>query len=81
MYIAYILKSCKDGTYYYGSTSDLEKRFYYHNSGKSRYTKNKRPWIIHHTETFETKSEALKREMFFKSIDGYIWLKENKIIG
>jgi hypothetical protein len=37
--------------------------------------------VIHYTETFETKSETLKREMFFNSIDGYNWLINNKIIG
>lgn len=81
MHITYILKSLKDGTYYYGSTSDLDKRLKYHNSGKSRYTKRKLPWVIHYTESFETKTEAIKREIFFKSIDGYIWLKENGITG
>jgi putative endonuclease len=44
-----------------------------------RSTKANRPWDIHYVETFETKTEALKRENFFKSIDGYNWLKVNKI--
>ncbi len=79
MYYAYIIKSFKDGSYYKGHTYDLEKRIYYHNSGKSRYSKSHRPWKLHYFETFQTKNEAIKREVFFKSV-GYKWLKENKII-
>jgi putative endonuclease len=80
MFYAYILKSLKDQTHYYGSTSDLEKRVSEHNRGKSKYTKSKRPWTLHYYELFETKIEAGKREKFLKSIDGYLWLKQNKII-
>jgi putative endonuclease len=80
MFFAYVLKSLKDSTYYYGYTSDLNKRLLYHNSGKSKYTRKKMPWIIHYSEKYSKKNEALKREKFFKSIKGYLWLKENKII-
>jgi len=79
-YFTYILKSEYDGTHYYGSTKNLQERLKIHNSGKSRYTKGKRPWHLHYYEEFETRSEAMKREKFFKSIEGYNFLKENKII-
>jgi putative endonuclease len=78
-YFAYVLKSGYDGTFYYGSTQNLETRIAAHNKGKSRYTKGRRPWAIHYFEEFETKSGAIKREMFFKSIDGYNFLKRNNI--
>ena len=80
MYYTYILQSLKSKRYYYGSTSDLEKRLKYHNAGKVRSTKAFRPWIIHYYETYSSKSEALKRERYFKSRDGYNWLKEQGII-
>jgi len=76
----YILKSEMDGSHYYGHSADLMKRLANHNSGKVRSTKSKRPWIVHYTETYNTKSEANKRELFFKSINGYNFLKEKKII-
>ena len=79
MYFTYILKSIKDGSFYYGSTLDISARLKQHNSGKVKYTKGHRPWIIHYYEIFESKSEAIKRELFFKSIDGYLWLKQNNI--
>ncbi len=79
-YFAYILLSLKDGIHYYGSSSNLNSRLKAHNSGKSKFTKGHRPWDIIYSEKFETRSEAMKRELFFKSIDGNIWLKKNRII-
>jgi len=79
MYYTYIIKSLKSGRYYYGISADIDKRLYYHNSGKSQYTKAYKPWVLYYFESFPTKAEARKRELFFKSIDGYNWLKESKI--
>ena len=80
MFVVYILKSEVDGTYYYGHTKDLDSRIKRHNTGKVRSTKSKKPWVLHYQEQFETKSEAYKRELFFKSISGYQWLKARRII-
>jgi putative endonuclease len=79
LFFAYILKSTRRGTYYYGSTEDLEKRLKRHNGGKVHSTKGKRPWILHYFEAFETRVEATRRERFFKSIEGYRYLKEKGI--
>jgi len=80
MYYTYILKSLKTGTYYYGHTADLTTRLNQHNEGLVRSTKSKRIWIIHYFEKFKNKSDAIKRELFFKSIDGYNWLRDEGII-
>ena len=80
MFYAYILQSELVETHYYGHTSDLIERLKWHNLGKVRYTKSKRPWKLIYSEDFETKSEAYKRELFFKSIEGYRYLKEKGII-
>ena len=79
-FFAYILKSLKDQKYYYGHCANLDTRVSNHNSGKTRSTKSRRPFVIHYYESFETKSEAAKREYFFKSIAGYNYLKSNRII-
>ncbi|MDP2365277.1 MAG: GIY-YIG nuclease family protein [Ignavibacteria bacterium] len=79
MFYAYILKSQKDNSYYYGSTKDLKARLQEHNSGKMRYTKGHLPYIIHYFETFDTNKAAILRERFFKSIAGYNWLKSKGI--
>lgn len=68
MYYVYIL-SCSDGTFYTGSTNDLEKRLETHNAGKgAKYTRGRLPVVLKHSETFATKSEALKREAEIKDL-------------
>ena len=79
-YYTYILKSRSHNTYYYGSTNNLDKRLKEHNKGKVRYTKGRMPWVVYYVEEFETRSEAMLREKYFKSIEGYNFLKSNKII-
>jgi putative endonuclease len=79
-FYTYILKSLSHGTYYYGHTNDLERRIEEHNKGQVKYTKGRRPWILHYSENYETKSLAARREVFFKSIDGYNYLRKEKVI-
>ena len=74
-HFVYVLRSLKSGRRYIGSTSDLTKRLQNHNAGKVRSTKFYRPYEIIYREVFPTKTEALKREKFFKTIDGYNFLK------
>ena len=61
-YFVYILQSLKDGSYYIGSTNNLEDRYERHNQGRSQYTKAKRPWKLVYHEEFTDRSSALKRE-------------------
>lgn len=79
MFYAYILRSEKDNRYYYGSCENLDARILKHNSGLVKATKYRTPFILHYQEEFVTRSGAFKREQFFKTIDGYKWLKQNKI--
>lgn len=68
-YFVYILE-CADKTLYVGSTNNLEKRLHNHNNSKSgaHYTKIRRPVSLKYSESFETKSEALKRECILKKL-------------
>jgi putative endonuclease len=70
MYYVYILKSVNSNHYYVGHASKLQGRFSDHNSGLVKSTKKYLPWKIIHTEAFETKSEAYKRELQIKSYNG-----------
>ena len=63
IYYAYILKSIKDGSFYYGSTGGIEKRLQEHNAGKVRYTKGHCACLIHYVEEYPSRSEAFKREL------------------
>ena len=66
MHYVYIVK-CSDGTYYTGYTNDLKRRIKQHNAGEgAKYTKGRRPVELVHSEQFETKSEAMKREYEIK---------------
>lgn len=38
------------------------------------------PYELHYYENYKTRSEAVLRERFFKSVNGYKWLKEKGII-
>lgn len=69
MYFVYIVQ-CSDGTYYIGSTNDLNKRLHRHNFSKSgaHYTKIRRPVTLKYMEEYQTVSEALKREAALKKL-------------
>ena len=58
----YILESLKDGSYYVGSTNNLEDRLKRHNEGRVAYTKPKRPWELVYSEEHPDRSSAAKRE-------------------
>lgn len=66
-YFQYILQS-SSGSYYVGSTNNIEKRLAYHNTGKVRSTKNGRPWRVIYSESFDTLSKARKRELQIKQL-------------
>ncbi len=68
-YFTYILQ-CSDDTLYIGSTPDLTKRLHEHNNLKSgaHYTKIRRPVELLYNESFETLSEARKRENELKKL-------------
>jgi len=69
MYFVYILQ-CADNTLYIGSTNNIEKRILTHNTSKvgAKYTKARRPVVLQYFESFDTKSEALKRECALKKL-------------
>ncbi len=66
MWYVYIIYSKKIDRYYVGYTDDLEWRIERHNSGWGKYTKRGIPWRLVYKESFETKSEAIKREREIK---------------
>ena len=67
-YFVYILL-CKDKSLYTGITNDVTKRFLAHKEGKgARYTRSHPPSKIVHTEKYQTKGRALKREAEIKRL-------------
>jgi putative endonuclease len=75
MFTVYILYSVHFKKKYIGYTSDLIQRYRSHNMLATKgYTIRYRPWIVIHTEYFETKSEAIIREKQLKNGQGRQWV-------
>ncbi len=77
-YYFYVIRSNSDGSYYKGQTEDLKDRLERHNQGRSSFTRNKAPWKLVYSESYESRSEAAKREAYFKSSKGWKDWKELK---
>ncbi|AKP66674.1 GIY-YIG nuclease family protein [Companilactobacillus ginsenosidimutans] len=76
-YFVYILL-CADGTFYTGTSNDVDKRVKTHNSGKgAKYTKTRRPVKLLYTEKLTDKSAALKREIEIKKLSR---MKKEKLL-
>ncbi len=70
MYFVYIIKSVKNGRYYTGFTSNLELRIKQHNDGQTKSLKNRGPFEIVFTQTYNTALEARRREIEIKKYKG-----------
>ncbi len=69
-YYVYVLRTDK-GTLYVGQTNNLEKRLKEHSDkGKksSKYMRSFKSFKLARTETYQTRSEALKREAALKKL-------------
>ncbi len=74
MWFMYLML-CRDKSIYTGITYDLKKRFATHKEGRGgHYTRSRKVVEILYSEQFETKSEALKRELQIKG-----WRREKKL--
>lgn len=68
-YYVYIIL-CEDGSYYTGHTKDVENRFAIHKKGRgARYTQMHQPKDLVYVEEFESRSEAMKRERWIKTLN------------
>ena len=66
MFYVYLLKSKKDKELYIGSTSDLKKRFWEHNTGKVFSTKSRTPFMLIYYEACSSEEDARIREKRLK---------------
>lgn len=73
----YILQ-CSDGSYYTGSTTDLELRLQQHQNGEgANYTKKRRPVTLVFCEEFNQIDEAFYKE---KQVQGWSRKKKEALI-
>ena len=60
---------CRDGTYYTGYTTDVDRRVAEHNAGTAaKYTRGRRPVELVHVETYDSQSAAMQREYAIKQL-------------
>ena len=77
-FLVYILYSEKFNKTYVGFTSNLIGRIKSHNELGYDWTKSFRPWKVVYIEVFENKTDAIKKEKYFKTGKGRI--EKDKII-
>lgn len=66
--VTYMLR-CSDGTLYTGWTNNLDKRLREHNAGQgAKYTRGRRPVTLVYAEMWDTKQEAMRREVQIKKL-------------
>ena len=70
MFYVYVLVSEKTGRLYIGSTEDIDRRLTEHNTGYSKSTRHGVPWRLVHVESFQTRTEAVRRERYYKTGKG-----------
>ena len=75
MHYVYVLRSLKDSKKYIGYTENLDRRLHEHESGMVKSTRYRRPIELIYKESFKDKTDALKKEKFFKSGKGREFLK------
>jgi putative endonuclease len=80
MFYTYVLISEKDNGFYAGFTEDLSKRIEEHRKGKIVSTKHRLPLKLIYYEACLNRSDALKREKYFKTGFGRRFLN-NRLKG
>jgi putative endonuclease len=65
-YFTYILFSAKLNKYYVDSTNEIESRLEKHLSSKKGFTSKAKDWEVKYFETYNSRSEAVKREIEIK---------------
>jgi putative endonuclease len=78
MFSVYILKSKISDKYYIGQSEKLHERLKWHNSPRARWTKRYQPWELIFSESFDTRSEAMKREKELKELKNIKLFLNNK---
>jgi putative endonuclease len=70
-----VLKSQLDQQNYVGFTKNLRQRFEQHNLGIVKSTSNRKPLKLIYYEACLDKNDAIRREKYFKTHHGKMFLK------
>jgi len=75
LYYTYVLQSEKDNNFYTGYTKNFKLRFEQHNIGQVESTRERRPIKLIYYEACLNQNDATKREKYFKTYHGKMFLK------
>ena len=70
MWYVYILKSQIDQCLYIGSTNNIKRRLFEHNSGKVDSTKSRIPFLLEAYIAVKNKEKAIEVERYLKTGSG-----------
>ncbi|WP_140485605.1 GIY-YIG nuclease family protein [Flavobacterium sp. GSA192] len=66
MFYIYILYSETLDKYYVGPCQDIQARLQDHLNSRSKYTKQTKDWVLKYSENFQSRAEAVRRELEIK---------------
>ena len=66
MFYVYILYSSSLDKYYVGSTQEIDTRIEKHLTNHKGFTSKAKDWVLKHSESYNTRSEAVQRETQIK---------------
>ncbi|MBO6586523.1 MAG: GIY-YIG nuclease family protein [Gracilimonas sp.] len=75
MFYVYAISSVDRNYIYVGLTDNLNRRVSQHQKGYEKTTKPYAPFRLIHSEVFDTREEARKREKYLKSGSGKEFLR------
>ena len=75
MFYVYVLQSKRDSFLYIGSTNNIKSRILRHSEGLVISTRHRRPLNLIFYEAYLMKSDAIRREHYFKTTKGKTTLK------
>jgi len=65
LYFVYVLQN-SEGRLYIGFTTDLQRRVQQHQEDKGGWTSGRGPWELVYYESYDNRSEAMRRERNLK---------------
>ena len=74
-FFVYVLLDRSSKRFYIGHTNDLKHRLEEHNAGRNSSTKYGRPWRLIYFEGCRYLSDAVRRERYLKTAQGFRLLK------
>jgi putative endonuclease len=76
MFHVYIIYAETMDKIYIGSCQNLENRVQDHLNKRSKFTKITKDWALKYSEKFETRSEAVQRELKIEKMKSRIYIEK-----